>query len=556
MNKRRISTAIVGLTSLALIATACSGGGSGEGGTSSAGGSSVLTIGMPNGPQTDNSNPFANTSSAMSLGYAFAIYEPLAQVNTVRPSEDPTPWLASEWEWNADYTQLTLTARDGVKWSDGEDFTAEDIAYSFQIRKDNEGLNTFALPFGDIAVDGNKVTVSFTSGQFVKQGQILQLFVVPEHVWKDVEDPTTWTNEEPVGTGPYTLKSWTAQAATLTARDDYWGGELGVKELRYSSYNDNNALTNALVSGEAQWGWTFIPDYEKVYIDANPEVNNQWAPTGLGIDTLFLNTETAPFDDVAVRKAVQLVLDREQISELASSGVFPPLTNVAGLPEPAGTDFITAPFQGKDYTVDEAGAKQVLADAGYTLDGTTLKDPEGNAVTFTLTNPTGWSDYLTELQMIADAVKPLGITATVEGQNADAWFTAIAEGDFQASMHWTDGGATPWDTYSNQMDGAQYLPLGERAIWNFGRFKNDEATAALATYANATDEAARTAALETVQQVFVDEVPAIALLGRPAAAQYSTKNFVGWPSDEDPYANPQPTTANASLILTKLKPAE
>lgn len=105
------------------------------------------------------------------------------------------------------------------------------------------------------------------------------------------------------------------------------------------------------------------------------------------------------------------------------------------------------------------------------------------------------------------------------------------------------------------MDGAQYMPLGERANWNFGRFTSDEATAALATYANATDEAERTAALETVQQVFVDEVPTIALLGRPAAAQYSTKNFVGWPSDEDPYANPQPTTANASLILTKLKPA-
>lgn len=387
MQVRKLSSVVAGVAAVALLATACSSGsGDGDGGTA-APASDVLTIGMPNGTQTDNSNPFVNTSSAQSLGYAFVLYEPLAQVNAIRPSDDPTPWLATDWTWNEDYTSVTLTVRDGVKWSDGEPLTAADVAFSFQIRKDNDALNINALPYGDITTSGNQVTVGFTSGQFVNQTKVLQLFVVPEHIWKDVDDPSTFTNEKPVGTGPYVLKSWTTQAVTLTARDDYWGGDLAVPELRYTSYNDNSALISAEQSGAAQWGWTFISDYKNVYVSKDPDHYNQFSPTGLGIDALYLNTTTAPFNDVAVRKAVQLVLDRQVISDTSTSGVSAPVTSVTGLPSPAGDDFTADAYKGKTYKTDVDAAKKVLADAGYTLDGDTLKDPSGNPVTFSLTTP-------------------------------------------------------------------------------------------------------------------------------------------------------------------------
>lgn len=555
MLNRRLTSVALGLAGLALVATGCSAAGSGASPSSSGGGDQTLTIGMPNGSQTDNSNPFMNTSSAMSLGYAFAIYEPLVQTNSIDPSAEPEPWLAESWEWNEDYTAITFTVRDGVTWSDGEELTAEDVAYSLQLRKDDDALNITALPYGDITQEGSTVTVTFTSPQFVNQNKVLNLFVVPEHIWSEIEDPTTDLNQDPVGSGPYVLQSWTPQAAVLVPNESYWGGEPAVPELRYTSYNDNNALTTALVNGDAQWGWTFIADFETVYIAKDPEHNNFWAPAGLGIDALYLNTETAPFDDVAVRRAVNLVVDREAVHTQATSGVFPQLESVTGLPTPAGDEYVAEELEGETFDVDVAAAKKILADAGYTLDGDTLKDPEGQPVTFALTNPTGWSDYLTSLQLVADAVKPLGITATVEAMNADAWFTAIANGDFQASMHWTDTGATPWDIYADIMDGAQYVPLGEKANWNFGRFQDDEATAALATYATSSDEAERAAALDTVQEVFVEKVPAIAMVARPSAAEYSTKHWVGWPSEEDPYNQPQPTGPQASQILMRLRPA-
>ena len=110
--------------------------------------------------------------------------------------------------------------------------------------------------------------------------------------------------------------------------------------------------------------------------------------------------------------------------------------------------------------------------------------------------------------------------------------------------------------YSNIMDGASYVPLGESATWNFGRYKNDAVTAALADFKAGTDDDARSAALDIVQKVFVEDVPGLVIWSRPAVAQYSTVNYTGFPTDEDPYANPQPTGPQAALILSKLVPTE
>src|SRR4051812_19835751 len=105
-------SAIVASTGLA----AC---GSGTG-NSSAANSGVLNIGMPNGPQTENHNPFLISSAASSLGYRRVIYEPLVMTNAVKPTDAGKPWLATKWDWSSDYKKLTLTIRDGVKWSDGQ----------------------------------------------------------------------------------------------------------------------------------------------------------------------------------------------------------------------------------------------------------------------------------------------------------------------------------------------------------------------------------------------------------------------------------------------------
>jgi peptide/nickel transport system substrate-binding protein len=535
--------------------TGCSAGGGGGGDASN----KVLTIGMPNGPQAPNQNPLATGSASLSLGYAYVVYESLMQINELHPTDDPTPWLADSVEWNEDSTQATITPREGVKWSDGEDFTADDIAFSIQLRKDNPELNIdFPDQYGDIAVEDGKVVVNFTTSQYVNRDKLYKLLIVPEHIWGEVDNPVEFTDDEMIGTGPFVLDKFTSQSVSLKPNTGYWGGAPKVGALRYDTFNDNNGLTTALTTGEAQWGWTFIPDYESTFIAKDPEHYHQVAGGGFGVDVLFLNNETKPFNDVAFRQALNLVMDREEISTKAGYGVWPTITSVTGLPTPTGDAFIADEFQGEELAVDVDAAKQILTDAGYTWDASgALLDQDGQAVSFTLTNPAGWSDYLSALDIIKAGAEELGATATVEAAVQDTWFNDIIPfGNFQATLHWVDNGSTPWNLYSNIMDGASYVPLGETANWNFGRYNNDAVTQALADFKGASDDEARAAAMQTIQEAYVSEVPGLVIWQRPAVAQYSTVNYTGFPTEEDPYANPQPTGPQAALILSKLVPSE
>ena len=539
----------VGITAAALAIglAGCSSAGSGA--------SHPLTIGMPNGPQTNNNNPFMPTSAAAILGYTFLMYEPLAQVNPTLPDKAPTPWLANSWKWADDYKSVAITARDGVKWSDGQDFSVKDIAYTFNLIKKTPAFNGNALPLEDITTAGKTVTITFGASQFVNQPKVMNSYIVPEHIWSKISDPTTNVNAKPVGTGPYLLKTWTQQAITFIPNNSYWGGKPPVPEVRYTSYNDNNSQLTALLSGAAQWSYVFIPDIQKTYV-AKSKTNNSYMPSGLGVDALFLNTTKAPFDDVVVRKAVSMVIDRKAVHEQGYSGFKALIDNVTGLPSPAGDTFTAAAYSGKKATIDVAGAKKVLTDAGYTYKGSALIDPKGAPVTFTMVDPAGWSDYLASLQIIANNVEAIGITAKVETATVDAWTSAVGTGDFQATLHWTNTGSTPWDVYSNIMDGTQLKPVGTPAAWNFGRFDSADATKMLHDYANTTSDKDRTAAMDGLQKIMVEQVPAIPLAASPIGAQFSTKYWTGFPTAENPYAVPQPTQPSLSQVIMKLKPVK
>lgn len=554
MKRKNLLFATGLITALAL--TGCAGGGGGttnEPSEPEAG--AALTIAKPDGAiTTESNNPWAGDSSANKLGYKNVIFEPLAIVNPTGDNET-TPWLAEKVEWNDDYTQLTLTPRAGVTWNDGEEFTADDIIFTFELIKSTPAFDTGNIQLEEITKDGENVVLTFAESKFVKQAQVLSIQVVPEHVWSEVEDPTTFTNPEPVGTGPYVLDTFSSQSVTVTARDDYWGGELAVPTLYYVSYNDNTALTTALASGEADWAQAFISDIENQYLSKD-ENNIFWPANVMAPDVLFLNHQEKPFNDVAFRKAVNMVIDREAHTTIARENAGPELTSVTGLPTPVGEKYIAPEFEGVEFEIDVEGAKGILEDAGYTWDGDALVDPDGEPVEFTLQVPQGWNDYVTGISLIADQVKEsLGADAKVDTPDVDTWWNAKRTGEFDAIMHWTDSGTTPYDLYSDTMDG-RWLKAGDQVDYNFGRYDNPQATELLNTYANASSEEERTAAIHEVQRIFVEEVPVIPVGTHPILAEFNTRNYVGWPSDEDPYAPGDPLHVAAVQVLTKLEPAE
>ncbi|MEU8813320.1 ABC transporter substrate-binding protein [Actinoplanes sp. NPDC048796] len=518
-----------------------------------------LKIGMPNGTQTENHNPFAGTSSANALGYKWMIYEPLTQWNPVKPADPATPWLASAVKWADDYKSVDITVRDGATWSDGQKLTADDVVYTYTLIKGNDALNQYAVPYDQITANGNVVKLTFKSSQFVNQNKILaNTPIVPKHVWEKIADPATDVNKNPIGSGPYTLKSFTQAGVTLSVRDSgYWQDLPKVKELRYVSYADNSAQSTALANGESEWSFVFIPNAQQTFVAKDPAHHKLWAPGVLGIHGLYINTTVKPFDDPKLRQAMNMVINRADIFNQAEAGYFhPEIKSVTGLPPGAGDAYIAPEYKGKEFSVDVEGAKKLLQGAGYKLNGKTLSDPSGKPVKIKLSDPAPWSDYQTTLEIIKSNFAEIGIEATVEKPNQDVWDANVQKGAFEASMRWTNGGATPYDIYQTVMDGALTKPIGTAAQQgNFGRFNSPEATAALKAYANATSDVERTKQMNIIQKIFVEQAPMLPVGADNVGAAYSDKNWTGWPTDADPYSGAQPTQPYALQIVLKLKPA-
>lgn len=549
----RTSLAAAGVAA-ALVLTGCAGG-SGDDDSSSSG-TAALTIAKPDGAiTTESNNPYLGDSSASKYGYAKVIYESLALVN---PTGDlgTTPWLAESVTWNEDYTQLTAVARSGVKWSDGEDFTADDIAFSFTQVLDGTLNDTNALDLKSVSVDGDTVTIEFNSSKYTQQARVLHFQIVPEHIWADIADPNTdpVTGEgQVVGTGPYVLDSWTTEAVTLTANPDYWGGELSVPELHYVSYGDNAALTTALATGEADWAQAFIPQIQDSYLSADPDNKFLVSPTA-GAGTLFMNLQTKPFDDPALRQALAWTIDRQAYVDIAREGASEAVWSVTGLGALL-EDEIIPEYAGQDYSVDVDHAREILTDAGYTWEGESLIDPDGEAVSFSISVPAGWSDWNTEQALIAEELKEgLGIEVKVDQPDWGGWDAARQEGTFQAIIHWLEDTGNAYGLYTSTMD-PKWIVDG-KAAFNFGRFDDPAVTEALNTYANAASDADREAALAVMQTAFVENVPAIPLGAHPLLGEFNTRNYVGWPSEEDQYASADPTQPAIVQILTKLQPAD
>ncbi|MFD7428480.1 ABC transporter substrate-binding protein [Streptomyces sp. NPDC059814] len=558
MSARRHHTlrAVALATAVVALAAGCSSANSNanKGGGAASG---VLTLGKPDGPQTNNSNPFLNTSAGATLGYRYMIYEPLAMTSQIRPADKADPWLATSWKWDLNFTKVTFTLDDKAKWADGKPLTAEDVAFTFNLLKKHPALNGNGIAFGGVEVQDKKVVLTFDDSQYVNQNKIIQQFIVPKHIWEGVKDPETWPNRTPVGSGPYKLKTFTPQTTTLTATPTYWKGATKVKELRYSTYNDNSAATTALAGGKLEWSFVFMPNYKQLYIAKDPKNHKLWFPSGLGIHGLWFNTARKPFDNPALRKAMAMVVDRNAIYTQAEATLYPEITNPTGIPLPAGKSFIAPEYKDATTKPDVEGAKKILDKAGFTLSGGVLKDPSGKPVKLTFTDPAGWNDYITGLAIIKDNIKKLGIEAKVKTQTAEAWGADVANGNFDATLHWTNSGATPYDMYQNIMDGALLQPIGKASqLGNFGRFKNTEATEALKDFANATTDTTRITAMNTLQKIMVEQAPMIPTAAAPIGAEYSTKNWVGWPTEADPYADPQHTQPSSLEVVLKLKPSK
>jgi peptide/nickel transport system substrate-binding protein len=494
-------------------------------------------------------NPFNPAVNQEALGF---VYEPLTFVNVLKAGAT-TPMLATDFTWSPAKDSIVFTIRDGVKWSDGQPFSADDVVYTFNLMKQQPALDLYALWTGagltSVTAAGNKVTMKFKGAAepyFFNFAN--QVGIVPKHIWSTGEaasKPATWANPKPVGTGAYTVESCSSNNITYAANGSYWQpGKPYIQKVQYPAYLDNNPANLDLASGKAQWGGQYIPNIDNFYKSKSPD-NNYWFPPTANVALVPNNDPSRPATSkLAVRQALAYALDREQISKIGESG-YQPAANQSGVVTPTFDKYfdqgaLTAAGYGKANT-DKA--KQLLQSAGYS---------SSNPLKLSVITVTGYTDWDASLAVVKQQLAAVGVELSIQDLQQQSYNQKLYTGDYDLAYSSQTGGPTPYYELRQLLYSKNTAPIGKQANSNYSRYINPEVDKLLDQYASA-DPDTQVKLVKQISGYMIKDVPVIPTTESVDWYQYNTTDLQGWPTQDDPYAQPAPyNMPDVGQVLTNL----
>lgn len=550
---RRASKVSAAVAIAALGIAACGGDGGGDGaGNDQPAEKHPLTIHATTANQFETQfNPLL---AVYNQGTRGLMYEPLIAYSPMNPGTGE-PRLAESMEFSDDGKAVTMSLREGVEWSDGEPFTADDVVFTFETMRDDPATNALALPVESAtAIDDHQVEVTFAEVVFAFEPSIGNVMPVPEHAWKS-EKVGEFTNPEPVVTGPYVLGEFTEQQYTLTKNPTHWDADnIEVEEIRYPA-STSETFNTSLRAGKFDWSGGFVANIDEIFVKQDPEHNHYWYP-GDGLVNLLVNLQTAPFDDLELRRAISLGIDREELSTKAMQGYNPP-AHPTGLPLPAFESYLADEYADAAFTRDVDEANAILDAAGYELadDGVRV-GPDGKKLSFDLQIPSDWVDWVSIATLLEEQLAEIGIKVSPKGVAFDAYLENRNAGTYTMTIAGATSGSSPFYMYRTFMSSKYQVAPGEDAAQNFNRWYDDRSDQLLADFAASSDEEAQHEAIAGLQQIVMEELPIIPMLQSPNWFQYRTEFWEGWPTEEDPYALPAPYQfPDNLLVVSNLTPA-
>ncbi len=553
----KVAAAGCALCMLGFTATAC---GSSSAGKSSASATTLTLESSPTGPLTRTFNPFSSSSAGAVLGLTDMINEPLIQFDLLKPGTI-YPWLATSYAWSNGGRTITLTLRSGVKYTNGAPFNAADVAFVFNMIKKNAAINIGGLAIASAsAPSATTAVINFTTSSYALLYYIGDTVMVPENVWSKVSNPATYADPDPIGTGPYELSTFSPQGVLLKKNPGYWqAGEPHVAQLDFPAYDSNTSANLALEQGTLDWGGNFVSNIKTAYVDKDPSANHYWdAP--LQTETLIPNLTTFPFNSLAVRQAVAVGVNRTIISDDGEDFQQPPATepgSLTGLTLPIDNSYLTPQTSTPAYTTSysTAKAKAILKAAGWTMGSNGYFQKGGKTLAFSIQDPTAYTDFIADDQIMASELKAAGMDVTVDGVSVDAWNADLADGNFQSAAHWGSGGPSPYYLYNNYLNYAVSAPIGKIATGDYERFDSSQANAFLAQYAGSDSTTVQKAAIVGLEKLVAAQLPVIPLFYGVAWDEYNTSKFTGWPGPSDEYAPGEPSGPFNEVTVLRLRPA-
>lgn len=358
---------------------------------------------------------FTTTSgSAIPQALMGNVYEGLVRI---AQSGDIEPLLAESWEVSPDRRTYTFKLREGVTFSNGSDFTAESVKFSIQRVQSDAWQNSMKAKMDVVesveAVDATTATITLkqpSNAWLWDMGTLVGAMFSSDGV-DDLQN-------EPIGTGPYTVENWAqGDSITLAAHEGYWGAAPKSKKVILRYFKDAVATTNALKSGDVD----LVQNLQAPELIAEFETDDQYQViegTSPGKVMLPLNNREEPFDDPRVRQAVMYAIDRDAIVDAAWGGYGTPAVAPVAETDPYHENL------DEMYPHDPAKAKELLAEAGHA---------DGIDVTFTVpTRP-----YATSIsELVVSQLAEAGIRAEIETVEFPAvWLEDVfQQHDYQMSI--------------------------------------------------------------------------------------------------------------------------
>ncbi len=513
----------------------------------------TVRVTRSSGSYTNNSNPFG--TAGQNLPSTASIYEPLFFVNAV--TGDITPLLGMSYEWSEDNLTLTVKTREGVQWSDGEPFSAQDVAFTFNYIKEHPELDTTGIwPLGVESVeatDDTTVVFTFSEANTPLFNDIAGRTIAPEHIWAEIADPVQETNENPVGTGPFLLDSFAPQLIKVVKNPNYWlSGQPYVDGVTWQVTNSNQTTLLLLLQDQADYAYSQIPNVEQTFNARDPEKYVSWWPVN-NDNILYLNTAKAPFDDAAFRRAVSMTIDKDDVAAKAYAGTTVTAAHPSAIFPAQRDEWLSADLQEASYAFDPDAARATLEEAGYSFDGDTLLDKEGNPLpTYNILVGAGWTDFITMAQVVSQNLSAIGVNTSIQQENWGSYSRGLQSGtyDLAISWGWGNAGASPYYLYNGSLSPEFSADeIGELAASNMSRFTDPTISEALVTFRQSSDLEVQKEAINQIAQVVIEQVPYVPLNDRVNFSNFNLSTFSGWPSPENPYTDGGPDDSVAGLLM-------
>jgi len=525
----------------------------------------------------DQWNPFVPVAN-----HQFAVgvmYEPLAYYSAFADKE--IMWLAESYKFSPDYKELTIKVRPGIKWSDGVDFTADDVTYTLNACKEygakiRWGANVAQVMDKAVTVDPltTKVTLTVPAPRFfwlLTYHFDIGVYMLPKHIFEG-KDVSTYTHFDlakglPVTTAPWRVVHASPQQKILDRADDWWGVKAGIAPLpkmkRFILLPDlgEQQLVQQIIKNDVDFTTGIQPSSWPTVLAGNPKATS-WTgnkpPYGY-VDwwphSLYVNCKVAPWSDKNVRWALSYYLDRQKIVDVSWSGA----SKVTPLPMPDYPPLVPYFDAVKDQLAkyntlefNQAKGDALLTAKGWKKDAKGMwMDETGKPVKLDIQS---FFDFTSVGPVVVEMLKRAGIDSSYS--EPPSFFDDFAAGKFNGALFGHGGSCRePQETMALYQTTSKAIPGGHAV--NFSRWSNPAFdTLADAAYVTPpTDTKTLIDIWKKGMEIWLPELPDIQLTQGFHRLPWTTQNWTGMPDEKNPYTNSAQWHLTFPLVLHTVTPS-